>query len=73
MTQDSQRRAQKVVQVFRKNLSDDVQNQIGDDGFNRLTMLIDEAIQDELKESALLIEEVLKKIREKIEHPEIGM
>lgn len=73
MTQDSQRRAQKVVQVFRKNLSDDVQNQIGDDGFNRLTMLIDEAIQDELKESALLIEEVLKKIREKIDHPEIGM
>ncbi len=73
MTQENRSRAHKIVETFRGELSDSVQSDIGEGGFKKLTLMINEGIQEDRKETATLVEEVVKKLRKDIDIPELGM
>ncbi|MCK4585889.1 MAG: hypothetical protein KAU29_01005 [Gammaproteobacteria bacterium] len=73
MTQENRSRAHKVVETFRGELSDSVQSEIGESGFKKLTLMINETIQEDRKETAALVEEVVKTLRKDIDIPELGM
>ncbi len=73
MTQENTSRAHKVVETFREELSDSVQSEIGESGFKKLTLMINGAIQEDRKETATLVEEVVKTLRKDIDIPELGM
>jgi hypothetical protein len=69
MTQENRSRAHKIVETFRGELSDSVQSDIGEGGFKKLTLMINEGIQEDRKE----VEEVVKALRKDIDIPELGM
>ena len=73
MAQENQIRAHKLVESFREGLSDGVQSDIGESGFKKLTLMINEAIQEDRKEAANLVEGVVKTLRKDIDIPELGM
>ncbi len=73
MAQENRIRAHKLVESFREQLSDSVQSEIGESGFKELTLMINEMIQEDRKETANLVEEVVKTLRKNIEIPELGM
>jgi len=73
MAQENRIRAHKLVESFRERLSDSVQSEIGESGFEKLVVMINEVIQEDRKETANLVEEVVKTLRKDIELPELGM
>ena len=73
MAQENRIRAHKLVESFRERLSDGVQSEIGESGFEKLVLMINEVIQEDRKETANLVEEVVKTLRKDIELPELGM
>jgi hypothetical protein len=73
MTANTQQLARNVVAAFRAELTPAARNQIGEEGFKRLTVLIDEALQSELRGMATLLEEAVKKLRAKLDYPELGL
>ena len=73
MTQESQNRARKVVEAFKLRLSVSAQSEVGENNFEKLAVLINEAIQEDRKEAANLVDEVAKTLRRDIDIPELGM
>ena len=71
--EEDRNRAHKLVQAFREELSDSVQSEIGERGFEKLTLMINEAIQEDRKMVVNLVEEVVKTLRKDIEIPELGL
>ena len=73
MKHENHDRSQNVVEKFRIGLSEDAQSEVGENNFEKLTLLINEALQEDRKEAADKIEEVLKSLRKDIDIPELGM
>ena len=73
MTEENRNRAHKLVETFRNELSDNVQSEIGEHRFEKLSLMINEAIQKDRKMTANLVEELVKTLRKDIEIPELGM
>jgi len=73
MAQGNQGREYKIVETFRAELSGSVQSEIGEHRFEKLSLMINEAIQKDRKMTANLVEELVKTLRKDIEIPELGM
>jgi len=73
MAQENLSRARKLVETFKGELSDSVNSEIGDRGFEKLVLMINEVIQEDRKVTANLVEEVVKTLRKDIEIPELGL
>jgi hypothetical protein len=73
MTNQHQDRAVKVVEAFRGLLDENINQQIADAKFDTLTLMITEAISEELGVAADMMEDVVKKVRAEINKPELGM
>ena len=73
MADRHQELAQKVVNTFKQSLSDQVREQITDAQFNELALMIREAISEELKEAAELIDAIAKKLRSQTDDQELGL
>ena len=71
--EEDRNRAHKLVQTFREELSDSVQSEIGERGFEKLTLMINEVIQEDRRLVVNLVEEVVKTLRKDIEIPELGL
>ena len=66
-------RADKVVAEFKEIIGESTYSRISDAHFQDLTLLIRDAITDELLEAAELIEKVAKKIRSETGLNELGL
>lgn len=73
MTQENQSRVHKLVESFRSELSDSVQSEIGESRFEKLMLMINEAIQEDRRVTADMLDGVVKTLRKDIEIPELGM
>ena len=73
MSEETQVRAKKIVETFKLELSKSAKSEVGENNFEKLTMLVNEAIQEERKEVASLIEGVVKTLRKEVDIPELGM
>jgi hypothetical protein len=65
--------AQKVVNTFKQGLSDQVRDQITDAQLNELVLMIREAISEELKDAAELIDGIAKRLRSQTDDQELGL
>ena len=72
-TADAAEAAHKLVENFRKELSDSAQSEIGESGFEKLALMINEAIQEDRRITANVLDEVVKTLRKDIDIPELGM
>ena len=73
MTDETQELADKVVATFKNNLNEAVRAQIRDADFNELTLMIQQAISEELARATDMIEEVARKLRSDTDKPDLGM
>jgi hypothetical protein len=73
MAQDDPGRARRLVNTFRGELSESVQSEIGEGGFEKLTLMIVEMLQADRKDTVNMLEEVVKTLRRDIEMPDLGM
>jgi hypothetical protein len=73
MAQDDPGRARRLVDTFREELSESVQSEIGEGGFEKLTLMIVEMLQADRKDTVNMLEEVVKTLRRDIEMPDLGM
>jgi hypothetical protein len=73
MADRHQELAQKVVNTFKQSLSDQARDQITDAQFNELVLMIREAISEELKDAAELIDGIAKRLRSQTDDQELGL
>jgi len=73
MTNQHQEHAQKVVAAFRDSLDESVRQQIKDSQFNTLTLMIKEALGEELGVAIERMEEVIRQMRTETEKPDLGI
>jgi hypothetical protein len=73
MTNQHHRRAAKVVAEFKEIIGESVCSEISDAHFDDLTLLIRDAITDELLSAVDLIENAVKKIRSDTDLLELGI
>ena len=66
-------RAEKVVSAIKALLSDSARAHISDAQFEEMTIIVREAIGDELSAAADLVEQVAKKLRETAQESELGL
>ena len=59
MPQNNHARAQKLVESFRNELSDSVQSEIGERSFEKLSLMINELIQEDRREMVVLAEQII--------------
>ena len=65
--------AQNVVKAFKESLSDAAREHITEAQFEDLTLMVREAIAEELTRAAELFEAALAKLRSEIEKPELDL
>jgi hypothetical protein len=73
MTQENHSRVYRLIEIFRSGLSDNVQAEIGEAAFEKLALMINEAILEDRRITANMLEEVVKTLRKDIETPELGL
>ncbi len=73
MTEETEELAEKVVAIFKHNLSDAAREQIREADFNELALMIREAISEELSRATDMVEEVVRKLRSEADKPELGL
>lgn len=73
MTEETEELAEKVVATFKHNLSDAAREQIREADFNELSLMIREAISEELSRATDMVEEVVLKLRSETDKPELGL
>lgn len=73
MTNRHQERAEQIVATFKQSLDAKVVQYITDAQFTALTLMIKEAMGEELGFAAEQLEQVIRKLRAEAEKPELGM
>jgi hypothetical protein len=73
MTDRHQQLAHKVVEGFRAMLSENARQQISQTELNELTLMIREALSEELESAVASVEELARTLRENIDKPELGL
>lgn len=73
MTDQHQQVAHKAVEAFKAVLSESARQQISETELNELTIMIREALAEELESAAASIEELARTLRAKIDRPELGL
>lgn len=73
MADRHQQLADKVVEAFKALLSENARQQISDRELNELTLMIREALSEELESAAASVEELARTLRAKIDRPELGL
>jgi hypothetical protein len=73
MTNRHDELAQKVVQTFKAELPEQVLSEISEGQFDELAAMIREAISEELRFAAELIEQAARRLRKGVERPELGL
>ena len=73
MTEETEELAEKVVATFKHNLSEAAREQVSEADFNELSLMIREAISEELSRATDMVEEVVRKLRSETDKPELGL
>ena len=73
MTNRHQERAEQIVATFKQSLDAKVVQYITDAQFTALTLMIKEAMGEELGFAAEQLEQVIRKLRAESERPDMGM
>lgn len=65
--------AQKVVEVFRKNISDDANAHITETEFKELALMIQEALELEMSEAVEMVDELERRLKKRAGNRQIGL
>ena len=65
--------ADRVLDAFKDILSEAVREQITESQYTELSLMIQEALSEELENAINRVEEVVKNLRTEVEKPELGL
>jgi mannose/fructose/N-acetylgalactosamine-specific phosphotransferase system component IIB len=73
MTIQDEQLAQKVVEIFKKNISEDARAHISETEFQTLAKIVREALSLEITEVAEMVDKLEKQLREKAVHLDLDL
>ncbi|MGZ8158956.1 MAG: hypothetical protein ACXWT1_18795 [Methylobacter sp.] len=73
MTIENEQLAQKVVEVFKKNISEEANAHISETEFETLARIVREALSLEITEAAEMVDKLEKQLREKAVHLDLDL
>ena len=73
MTDGIEERADKLVQVFKESLTTDAQASLTSADYERLKAILKNAISETREETAKQVEELARRMRSEIEHPDLDL
>ena len=73
MTIQNEQLAQKVIEVFKKNISEEALAHISETEFQTLAHIVREALSLEITEAAEMVDKLEKQLREKAEHLDLDL
>ena len=73
MNSRNEQLAQKVVEVFRKNISDDANAHITETEFKELALMIQEALELEMSEAVEMVDELERRLKERAGSRQMGL
>lgn len=73
MNSQNEQLAQKVVEAFKKNISDETRAHISERDFNVLGLIIQEALSLEMTEAVEMVDELEKRLKKMTGNPELGV
>lgn len=73
MSIQNEQLAQKVVEVFKNNISEEARSHITETEFKALAQIVSEALSLEMTEAADMVEKLEKQLREKTAHLDLDL
>ncbi len=73
MTIHNEQLAQKVIEIFKKNISEEARAHISETEFQKLAQIVREALSLEITEVAEMVDKLEKQLREKVEHLDLDL
>jgi len=73
MTIQNEQLAQKVIEVFKKNISEEARAHISETEFQTLAQIVREALSLEMTEAAEMVVKLEKQLREKAVHLDMDL
>ena len=73
MTIPNEQLAQKVIEIFKQNISEDALGHISETEFQTLAQIVREALSLELSEAAEMVDNLEKQLREKAGHLDLDL
>ncbi|MFZ2311833.1 MAG: hypothetical protein WAV82_04370 [Methylobacter sp.] len=73
MTIQNEQLAQKVIEIFKQNISEDARAHISEAEFQTLAQIIREALSLEMSEAAEMVDKLKKQLREKALHLDLDL
>jgi len=73
MTIQNEQLAQKVIEIFKQNISEDTRAHISEAEFQRLAQIVREALSLEITEVAEMVDNLEKQLREKAVHLDLDL
>lgn len=73
MTIQNEQLAQKVIEIFKQNISEDARAHISETEFQTLANIVREALSLELTEAAEMVDNLEKQLREKAGHLDLDL
>jgi hypothetical protein len=73
MTIQNEQLAQKVIEVFKKNISEEALAHISETEFQTLAQIVREALSLEMTEAVEMVDKLEKQLREKAEHLDLDL
>jgi len=73
MTIQNEQLAQKVIEVFKKNISEEARAHISETEFQTLAQIVKEALSLEMTEAAEMVDKLEKQLREKALHLDLDL
>ena len=73
MNSQKEQLAQKVVEVFKKNISAEARAHISETEFHELALIVQEALSLEMAEAAEMVDNLEKRLKEMDGRPELGL
>lgn len=73
MTIQNEQLAQKVIDIFKQNISEDARAHISETEFQTLAQIVREALSVEMTEAAEMVDNLEKQLREKAGHLDLDL
>ena len=73
MTINNEQLAQKVVEAFKKNISDEALSHLSETEFHELAQIVNQALSQGLSEAAEMVDVVAKQLRKMTGHTDLDL
>ncbi|HKJ21796.1 MAG TPA: hypothetical protein VKA13_01790 [Gammaproteobacteria bacterium] len=73
MSNHNEQLAQKVVEVFKENISQEAREHISEAEFHKLSLMVQEALSLEMADAVQMVDELEKRLKDMVGRPQLEL